>query len=85
MRARIRGAYREKQEHLHKLGYPTTKLGAVDYNKVTRLSYAAAEGTHADCKQSHARKLDLLPSRSKMNLNLRPEGQAHWVINLSNH
>ena len=41
------------------LGRISTKLeeelDEVDYGKVTRLSYAAAERTHTACKQRHVR------------------------------
>ena len=87
LRARVRESYRKKREHLLKLGRITAKLeeelDTVDYTKVARLSRAAAEKTHAECKQKHVRKLDALLSRSKKKVELRPEGQARWVVNLS--
>ena len=58
-------------------------LDSVDYGKVTRLSHVAAEKTHAHCKWRHVSKLEGLLSRSKKKLELRPEGQARWVVNLS--
>ena len=86
VRARVRESYRKKREHLLELGCLTAELeeglDVVDYEKVTRLSHAAAERTHADCKQRHVRKLESLLSRSKKNVDLRPEGQARWVVNL---
>ena len=87
LRARVRESYRKKQEHLLKLGRIATKLeeelDTVDYAKVARLSYAAVEKTHAECKRRHVRKLETLLSRNKKKVELRPEGQAHWVVNLS--
>ena len=87
LRARVRESYRKKQGHLVELGRLSArleeKLDTVDYEKVTRLSYAAAEKTHAECKRRHVRKLETLLSRSKKKVELRPEGQARWVVNLS--
>ena len=58
-------------------------MDSVDYDKVTRLSHAAVEKTHAQCKRRHVSKLEALLSRSKKKLELRPEGQARWVVNRS--
>ena len=51
------------------------KLDEGDCDKVTRLSYAAAEKTRTDFKQRHVRKLEKLLSRSKKT-ELGTEGQA---------
>ena len=52
--------------------------------KIARLSHAAAERTHATSKQKHMGKLKLLMDRQKhKSIELRPEGQARWVVNLS--
>ena len=60
-------------------------MDSVDYKKVTRLSHTAVEKTHAQCKRRHVSKLEVLLSRSKKKLELWPEGQARWVVNLSKH
>ena len=87
MRAHVRESYRKKQGHLVEFGRLSAKLeeklDTIDYEKVTRLSYVAAEKTHVECKQRHVRKLETLLSRSKKKVELRPEGQARWVVNLS--
>ena len=57
----IRETYRKKCEHLG--GIKTELEGtmdSVDYEKVTRLSHAAVEKTHAQSKQSHVTKLEAL-------------------------
>ena len=88
LRACVRETYRKKCEHLGEILRLKTEfegtMDSVDYDKVTRLSHAAVEKTHAQCKRRHVSKLEALLSRSKK-LELCPEGQAHWVVNLSKH
>ena len=60
------------------------ELDEEDYHKINRLSHAATEKTHAASKQKHMSKLQLLMDRQKKkSIELRPEGQARWVVNLS--
>ena len=51
-------------------------MDSVDYEKATHAA------VHAQCKRRHVRKLEAFLSRSKKKLELHPEGQACWVVNL---
>ena len=37
---------------------------------------------HAQCKQRHVSKSELILSTSKRKLELHHEGQTHWIVNL---
>ena len=88
LRARIHETYIKKATLTSEIGSIEarleSKLDKDDYRKVARLSHAAAEKTHAASKQKHMSKLRLLMDRKeKKSIELRPEGHACWVVNLS--
>ena len=58
-------------------------MDTADYDKVTRLSYAAAEKMHAECKRRLVRKLETLLNRSKKKVEFHLEGQARQPRELS--
>ena len=55
-----------------------------DYQKVIRLSYAAAESSHAKAKLKHTRKLDRLRDTQDKHRELCLQGLERWLINLTN-
>ena len=86
--ARIRETHRSKRDLSSKIrtlqSQLQSKLEVDDYQKVIRLSYAAAESTHAKAKLNHTRKLDRLRDSRDKHRELRPQGLERWVINLTN-
>ena len=54
-----------------------------DYQKVTKLSYAAAEDTHAKAKLNQTKKLGKLMDMRDKHHGLRPQGLERWVVNLT--
>ena len=53
-----------------------------DYQKVTTLSYTAAENTHAKTKLNQTKKLERLMDRRDKHHKLCPQGLERWVVNL---
>ena len=87
LRAHIHEIYRRKraligETHVHVDSFQTSLEDELDgdyYRKVTDLSYAAAEKTHATCKKNHI----VTYASKKKSIELCPEGHACWVVNLS--
>ena len=78
--ARIRETYRSRCELSSKVltlqSQLQSELLAEDYQKVTRLSYAAAENTHDKTKLNQTKKLGKLVDRRDARHELRPQGSV---------
>ena len=60
-----------------------SELETEDYQKVTTLSYAAAENTQAKTKLLQTKKLERLMNRWNKHRELCPQGLERWVVNLT--
>ena len=83
----IRETYRSKWDLSSKIRTLQSQLQSklqVDDYQVIRLSYAAAESTHAKAKLNHTRRLDRLRDSWDKHRELCPQGLERWVISLTN-
>ena len=85
--ARIREMYQKGRELSARIRSLQATLETVllpeDYQRVTSLSYAAAEKTHASAKLKQTRKLEKLVNNCQKRPKLHPQGLDRWVVNLT--